>query len=104
MMENIFRNLSEPRDQRFSHDAHLVGTISLRGKFAAIANSAAQVNRAIFFSAAIIIAGFIPLFAMTGVEGHIFGPMARTYAYAIVGGLIATFHGHAGFGEPASAG
>ena len=28
---------------------------------------------------------------MSGVEGHIFGPMARTYAYAIVGGLIATF-------------
>ena len=91
MMENIFRHLSEPRERRFSHDSHLTGTIRLRGKFAAIANSAAQVNRSIFFSAAIIIAGFIPLFAMTGVEGHIFGPMARTYAYAIVGGLIATF-------------
>ena len=91
MMENIFRHLSEAKDQRFSHHTDVVGTITLRGKFAAIANSAAQVNRSIFFSAAIIIAGFIPLFAMTGVEGHIFGPMARTYAYAIVGGLIATF-------------
>ena len=28
---------------------------------------------------------------MSGIEGHIFGPMARTYAYAIAGGLIATF-------------
>jgi cobalt-zinc-cadmium resistance protein CzcA len=28
---------------------------------------------------------------MSGVEGHIFGPMAKTYAYAIAGGLIATF-------------
>ncbi len=27
---------------------------------------------------------------MTGIEGHIFGPMAKTYAYAIAGGLIAT--------------
>ena len=27
----------------------------------------------------------------SGVEGHIFGPMAKTYAYAIAGGLIATF-------------
>ena len=52
---------------------------------------AAQVNRAIFFSAAIIIAGFIPLFTLSGVEGHIFGPMAKTYAYAIAGGLLATF-------------
>jgi cobalt-zinc-cadmium resistance protein CzcA len=28
---------------------------------------------------------------MSGVEGQIFGPMARTYAYALVGALIATF-------------
>ena len=28
---------------------------------------------------------------MSGVEGHIFAPMAKTYAYAIAGGLIATF-------------
>ena len=28
---------------------------------------------------------------MSGIEGHIFGPMAQTYAYAIAGGLIATF-------------
>ena len=41
---------------------------------------------AIFFSAAIIVRGFVPLFTMSGVEGHIFGPMARTYAYAIAGG------------------
>ena len=35
--------------------------------------------------------GFLPLFTLTGVEGHIFGPMAQTYAYALLGGLIATF-------------
>jgi len=28
---------------------------------------------------------------LSGVEGHIFAPMAKTYAYAIAGGLIATF-------------
>src|SRR5262249_44162851 len=32
-----------------------------------------------------------PLFTMQGVEGQIFGPMARTYAYALVGALLATF-------------
>ena len=32
---------------------------------------------------AIIIAAFIPLFTLSGVEGHIFGPMALTYAYAL---------------------
>ena len=41
--------------------------------------------------AAIIIAAFLPLFTLSGVEGNIFGPMARTYAYALAGGLLATF-------------
>jgi cobalt-zinc-cadmium resistance protein CzcA len=93
MMENIFRHLSEPHHRRFERDSRLQGraVTDLRGKFAVIANSALQVNRGIFLSATIIVAGFIPLFTMSGVEGHIFGPMARTYAYAIIGGLIATF-------------
>jgi cobalt-zinc-cadmium resistance protein CzcA len=53
--------------------------------------SALQVDRAVFFSTAIIVAAFIPLFTMQGVEGQIFSPMARTYAYALIGALIATF-------------
>jgi heavy metal efflux system protein len=57
----------------------------------ALFHGAIEVNRPILFAAAIIIAGFIPLFTLSGVEGHIFGPMAKTYAYAIAGGLIATF-------------
>ena len=48
-------------------------------------------TKPIFFAALIIVTTFIPLFTLTGVEGHIFGPMAKTYAYAIAGGLIATF-------------
>jgi heavy metal efflux system protein len=94
MVENIFRRLSQPPDQRFVRSIVLHRTQTMgafRGKFATIFNSAVEVNQAIFFSAAIIIAGFLPLFTMSGVEGHIFGPMAKTYAYAIAGGLIATF-------------
>jgi heavy metal efflux system protein len=53
--------------------------------------STLQIDRAVFFSTAIIVAAFIPLFTMQGVEGQIFGPMARTYGYALVGALIATF-------------
>jgi len=53
--------------------------------------SALQVDKAIFFSALITVAGFVPLFTMQGVEGQIFGPMARTYGYALAGALIATF-------------
>ena len=53
--------------------------------------SAVQVDKAVFFSALITVAAFVPLFTMQGIEGQIFGPMARTYAYALAGALIATF-------------
>jgi len=94
MVENIFRHLAESRPQRWSDGSrlHRLRTPSgFPGKLGVIIHSATEVNRSIFFSAAIIIAGFVPLFTLSGVEGHIFGPMAKTYAYAIAGGLVATF-------------
>src|SRR5215469_6549062 len=91
MVEAIFRRLSHT--ERFS-DAELA-TISpntvMDMKHHAIFTAAADVSRSIFFAAAIIIAAFLPLFTLSGVEGNIFGPMARTYAYALAGGLLATF-------------
>ncbi len=53
--------------------------------------SAMQVDKAVLFSTLITVAAFVPLFTMQGVEGAIFGPMARTYGYALAGALIATF-------------
>jgi cobalt-zinc-cadmium resistance protein CzcA len=50
-----------------------------------------QVDRAVFFTAAITVTAFVPLFTMQGVEGQIFGPMARTYGYALAGALVSTF-------------
>jgi len=94
MVENIYRHLSETVEQRRMGSALLQvvrATSTFRGKFAVIANAATEVNQAILFAAAIIIAGFVPLFTLSGIEGHIFGPMAKTYGYAIAGGLIATF-------------
>jgi cobalt-zinc-cadmium resistance protein CzcA len=87
MVENIYRHLAEPRTPPPADSARAASSRELT----TIADAAAEVNKAIFFSAAIITASFVPLFTLTGVEGHIFGPMAQTYAYAIAGGLIATF-------------
>jgi len=92
MVENIFRHLAEaPTQLRQRVMTNARRTTRLSGRLLEIYASASEVNQAIFFSAAIIIAGFVPLFTMSGVEGHIFAPMAKTYAYAIGGGLIATF-------------
>ena len=92
MVESMFRRLAArdelPFQATMAYHAH--GS-DFRGKMLALFHGAIEVNRSILFAAAIIIAGFIPLFTLSGVEGHIFGPMAKTYAYAIAGGLIATF-------------
>ena len=107
LVENIYRNLqASPEDrQRLlgSLGEGMWGTDLTRAaagtssaplwsdRLRLIFVSALQIDRAVFFSTAIIVAAFIPLFTMQGVEGQIFGPMARTYGYALVGALIATF-------------
>src|SRR6202163_2052351 len=92
MVESIFRWLSGHGNQQATPEAiRTLPPAGLHGKRLAIFQAAADVNRSIFFAAGIIIAGFIPLFTLSGVEGHIFGPMAQTYAYALAGGLLATF-------------
>jgi len=87
MVENIYRHLAE----RSAKVAAGQSSFTRANRRSAVLGAATEVNRGIFFAAAIIIASFLPLFTLTGVEGHIFGPMAKTYAYAIAGGLVATF-------------
>ena len=104
LVENIYRNfqarpeerqglLQQLREGRWGPDPTGSGdpNSSWNDRLRLIFISAVQIDRAVFFSTAIIVAAFIPLFTMQGVEGQIFGPMARTYAYALVGALIATF-------------
>ncbi len=93
MVENIFRHLSESAAEHAAGEPvlHRARTsMAWRGKFAVISYSATEVSQSILFSATVIIAGFVPLFTLSGIEGHIFGPMAKTYAYAIAGGILAT--------------
>jgi cobalt-zinc-cadmium resistance protein CzcA len=106
LVENVFRNFQASAADRQNLLVQLAG-----GRFgpdptrpadAAIAQawtdrlrlilaSALQVDKAIFFSALITVAAFVPLFTMQGVEGQIFNPMARTYGLALTGALISTF-------------
>src|SRR6478672_7973381 len=86
MVENIFRHIAH----------HTPGVTAdrpatLSDKLHKVLAGAVEVDKAIFFSVIITIAAFLPLFTMQGVEGQIFGPMARTYAYALLGAVIATF-------------
>ena len=91
MVEAIFRRLSQTTALSDAEQAHISDDTVMGMKSHAILSAAADVSRSIFFAATIIVAAFLPLFTLGGVEGNIFGPMARTYAYALAGGLLATF-------------
>jgi len=105
MMENIYRNFQSRPEQRQTLLQHLSegywgpDPTSVHGRSAPrwterlriIFASGLQVDKAVFFTAAITVTAFVPLFTMQGVEGQIFGPMARTYGYALAGALLATF-------------
>jgi cobalt-zinc-cadmium resistance protein CzcA len=91
MVEAIFRRLSQTTALSEIEESHISTDTTMGMRSHAILSAAADVSRSIFFAAAIIIAAFLPLFTLSGVEGNIFGPMARTYAYALAGGLLATF-------------
>lgn len=84
MVENIFRHIAH-------HSARHPVDESRGDRLHRILAAAVEVDKQIFFSVVITIAAFLPLFTMQGVEGQIFGPMARTYAYALLGAVIATF-------------
>lgn len=79
MVENAYRNF---------HQAQLLGG---EVDFIEIAaKSAKQVGRAIFFSEAIIIVSFLPVFMLEGQEGKLFHPLAWTKTFAIAGSALIT--------------
>jgi cobalt-zinc-cadmium resistance protein CzcA len=77
MVENIYRELGLREGQKY--ELHEV-----------ILTAARDVDRPIFYSVAIIIAGYIPIYALTGPSGKLFHPMADTMSIALVGALILT--------------
>ena len=77
MVENIYRELSERKGT--SYQLHEV-----------ILHAARDVDRPIFYSVAVIIAGYLPIYALSGPSGKLFHPMADTMGFALVGALILT--------------
>jgi len=77
MVENIYRELGLREGQQYN----LNKVILLAAK---------DVDRPIFYSVAVIIAGYIPIYALSGPSGKLFHPMADTMSIALVGALILT--------------
>ena len=77
MVENIFRELAGREGQEF----RVIDVIR---------SAAHDVERPIFYAIAVIIAGYLPIYALTGPSRKLFEPMADTMAFALVGALICT--------------
>src|SRR5271170_1236164 len=77
MVENIFRQLADRRGTALN----VVEIIKA---------AAAEVDRPLFYSVAVIVAGFLPIYVLAGPSGTLFKPMADTMVFALVGSLIVT--------------
>jgi len=77
MVENIHRQLT----LRHGSSYNLIHVII---------SAAAEVDRPIFYSVAVIIAGFLPIYVLSGPSGKLFRPMADTTIFALIGSLLVT--------------
>jgi cobalt-zinc-cadmium resistance protein CzcA len=77
MVENIFRQVAARRGTALN-----IITI--------IAEAAAEVDRPLFYSVAVIVASFLPIYVLAGPSGTLFKPMADTMVFALIGSLIIT--------------
>ncbi|MGA8027229.1 MAG: CusA/CzcA family heavy metal efflux RND transporter [Bryobacteraceae bacterium] len=75
MVENIFRELAARHGQSYN----LLDVIRA---------AARDVERPIFYAIAVIIAGYLPIYVLTGPSGRLFRPMADTMCFALVGSLL----------------
>src|SRR5947207_3464324 len=76
MVENSVRRLAGARSQSISERQDVLRA------------AAFEVGRPIVFGIAIIVAVYIPIFALQGLEGRMFRPMAFTVCAAVLGSLL----------------
>lgn len=62
--------------------------ISNKERIEIIIKSAKQVGRPIFFALILVVVSFLPIFALSGQEGRLFGPLAFTKSFAMISGAI----------------
>lgn len=79
MVENAFRIMAERKESGEPVD-----------RTAAVLTAAREVANPIAFAIIIIIVVFLPLFALEGLEGKLFKPMAFNISFAMAGSLVLT--------------
>jgi len=73
MVENIYRHLEEHREHSMQ---------------AAILVAAQEIGRPMFFAILIVIAVFLPVFTLQGIEGKLFKPLAYAVVFSMIGSML----------------
>ena len=80
IVENCIRRLAEAQHGR--------GILPVRERLSVVADATRQVVRPSVFGVLIILIVYLPILALTGVEGKMFRPMALTVIFALIAALV----------------
>ncbi|MFH0341036.1 MAG: efflux RND transporter permease subunit [Chromatiales bacterium] len=81
IVENCVRHLAEEQHR-------LQRPLTRAERFEVVFQASKEARQALLFGQLIIMVVYIPIFALTGVEGKMFGPMAFTVVTALLGAMI----------------
>ena len=76
-VENVFRRLKENRE-----------AANPQPVLAVVAAASQEVRSGIIYATIIVVLVFIPLFALSGIEGRLFAPLGVAYIVAVLGSLV----------------